>query len=91
MTNSKLYYAKNMKEFFEEIQSESKAVATKSNYSRRGAAFKSWLKLNHPTCWDDEDDFRLDRVTTIQICDYIAKKSVKDGKLLSYATPESNH
>ena len=80
-----------MNDFFEEIQGESKADATKQNYARRSRVFKIWLKQCHPTCWDANDVFRLERVTTPQICEFIAKTSVKDGQMLSYATPESNH
>ena len=80
-----------MDPFFEEIQGESKAEATRSNYSRRAKAFKIWLQQSHPTCCDDDDIFQIGRVTTHQICEYISITSVKDGKMLSYATPESNH
>lgn len=80
-----------MDELFEEIQGESKASTTKANYSRRSNAFKIWLKQVHPTCWDEDDVFQLSRVTTFQICEFISKSSVKNGKLLSYATPEANH
>ena len=80
-----------MDPFFEEIQGESKAEATRSNYSRQAKAFKIWLQQSHSTCWDDDDIFQIGRVTTHQICEYISITSVKDGKMLSYATPESNH
>jgi hypothetical protein len=80
-----------MDNFFEEIQGESKAETTKSNYARRKKSFKMWLQQSHPTCWDDDDGFQLSRVTTLQICEYIAKSSMKGEKMLSYATPEANH
>jgi hypothetical protein len=80
-----------MAEFFEEIQSESKAGSTKTNYGRRSRAFQTWLQQCHPTCWDAEDNFQLSRVTTVQICEYISKTTIKDGKMLAYATPEANH
>lgn len=80
-----------MAEFFEEIQSESKAGSTKTNYARRSRAFQVWLQQCHPTCWDDDNNFQLSRVSTVQICEYISKSSIKDGKMLAYATPEANH
>ena len=80
-----------MDEFFEEVQGESRSAATKLNYSRRGAAFEVWMKSNHPASCNETGVFCLERVTTQQICEFIAKSSMKDGKLLSYSTPESNH
>lgn len=78
-------------EEFEEIQGESRAAATKLNYLRRGTAFEAWMKINHPSSCNEAGVFCLERVTTPQICEFISKSSLKDGKLLSYSTPESNH
>ena len=80
-----------MADFFEEIQLESKAESTKSNYARRKKQFKIWLQQCHPSCWDDENIFQLPRVTTRHICEYLANSSMKDGKMLAYSTPEANH
>lgn len=80
-----------MADFFEEIQLESKAETTKSNYARRKKLFKIWLEQCHPSCWDDDNTFQLSRVRTSHICEYLAKCSIKDGKMLAYSTPEANH
>ena len=50
------FLAKEMDEFFEEIQGESKAQATEDN-ARRGTAFLAWLKTSYPACWDAEETF----------------------------------
>ena len=80
-----------MSEFFEEIRNESKAGSAKTNFARRSRAFQVWLRECHHTCWDDDNNFQLCRATTVQICEYIFKTSIKDGKMLAYATPEANH
>jgi hypothetical protein len=64
-----------MNEIIEEIQGESKAQATKDNYARRGAAFVTWPKKSYPACWGSKNSVQLSSVTTLMICEYLAKTS----------------